>query len=63
MLNMDFIKVINDQYLFKLLLGPLQTFLLHDASARAQKYCQVSGLGFDFFFFLKSRSRLSTIKT
>ena len=63
-INMAFIKVVNDQYLFKLLLGPLQTFWLHDVSARAQKYFQVLGLGLEFFFFfLKSRSRLSTIKT
>ena len=41
MLNMAFIKAINDQHLFKLLLGPLQTFWKHDASARAQKYFQV----------------------
>ena len=64
MLNMAFIKVVNDQYPFKLLLRPLQTFWLYDASARAQKYFQVLGLGLDFFFFfLKSRSRVSTIKT
>ena len=55
MLNMAFIKVVNDQHLFKLLLGPLQTFWLHDASARAQKYFQgyrvlVSNF---FFFFLE----------
>ena len=62
-INMTFIKVVNDQYLFKLLLGPLQTFWLHDASAGAQKYFKVLGLGLEFFFFLKSRSRLSTIKT
>ena len=56
MLNMVFIKVVNDQYLFKLSLGPLQTFWLHDASTRAQKYFQVLGLGFEFLFFFKSRS-------
>ena len=49
-INMAFIKVVNDQFLFKLLLGPLQTFWLHDASARAQKYFQVLGLGLEFFF-------------
>ena len=43
MLNMAFIKVVNDQHLFKSLLGPLQTFWMHDASAR--------GLGLEFFFF------------
>ena len=62
MLNMAFIKVVNDQYRLKLLLGPLQTFWLHDASARAQKYFEVLGVSLDFFF-LRSRSRLSTIKT
>ena len=50
MLNTTFIKVVNDQYLFKLSLGPLQTFWPHDASARAQKYYQVFGLGLEFFF-------------
>ena len=55
MLNVAFMKVVNDQHLFKLLLGPLQTFWLHDASARAQKYFQVyrvlvSSLS---FFFLE----------
>ena len=51
MLNMAFIKDVNDQYLFKLLLGPLQTFWLHDASARAQKYFQVYGVLDSIFFF------------
>ena len=50
-INMAFIKVVNDHNLFKLLLGPLQTFWLHDASARAQKYFQVLGFGLEFFFF------------
>ena len=50
MLSIAFIKVVNDQYLFKLLLGPLQTFWLDDASPRAQKYFQVLDLGFEFFF-------------
>ena len=50
MLNMAFVKVVKDQYLSKLLLGALQTFWLHDASARAQKYFQVLGLGLEFFF-------------
>ena len=64
MLNVAFIKVINNQYLFKLFLGPLQTLWRHDASARAQEYFQVYRvLVSNFFFFLKSRSRLSTIKT
>ena len=48
-INMAFVKVVNDQYFFKLLLGPLQTFWLHDASARAQKYFQVLGLSLKFF--------------
>ena len=52
-INMALIKVVDDQYLFKLLLGPLQTFWLHDASARAQKYFQVLGLGLEFFFFFE----------
>ena len=51
MLNMDFIKVVNDQHLFKMLLGPLQTSWQQDAYAWAQKYFQVLGLGLDFFFF------------
>ena len=38
MLNMAFIEVVNGQYPFKLLLGPLQTFWLHVASTQAQKY-------------------------
>ena len=50
MLNMAFIKVVNNQYLFKLLLGPLQTFWLHNSSARDQKHFQVFGLGLEFFF-------------
>ena len=53
MLNMAFIKVVNDQYLFKLLLGPFQTFWLHDASARAQKYFQGYGVLVSNFFFLE----------
>ena len=54
MLIMAFIKVVNDQHLFKLLLGPLQTFWLHDVSVRAQKYFQVYRvLVWSFFFFLK----------
>ena len=56
LLNMTFIKVVNDQYryLFKLLLGPLQTFWLHDASARAQKYFQVYRIFVsNIFFFLE----------
>ena len=60
-INMAFIKVVNDQYLFKLLLGPHQTFGLHDASARGQKYFQVLGLGLESFFFFKSRSRPSKL--
>ena len=62
MLNMAFIKVVNDQYLFKWLLGTLQTY----ASARAQKKFQVYRVlvsNFFFFFSLKSQSWLSTIKT
>ena len=51
MVNTAFIKVVNDQHLFKLLLGPLQFFWLHYASTRAQKYFHVLGLGLDFFFF------------
>ena len=61
MLNMAFIKVVNDQCQFKLFLGPLQTFRLYDASARAQKYFQVLGLGLEFFCFLEVS--VSTIKT
>ena len=54
MLNMAYMKVVNDQHLFKLLLGPLQTFWLPDASARAQKYFQVYRvLVSSFFFFLE----------
>ena len=50
MVNMAFIKVVNDQYQFKLLLGPHQTFLLHDASARAQKFFKSWVLVSNFFF-------------
>ena len=57
-INMAFIKVVNDQYLFKLLLGPLQTFWLHDASARAQKYFQVLSINLEFLFFEVSVSTL-----
>ena len=54
MLNMAFIKLENDQHQLKLLLGPLQTFWLHDASARAQKYFQVYRvLVSSFFVFLE----------
>ena len=53
MLDMVFIKVVNDQHLFKLLLGLLQTFWLHDASARAQKYFQVNRVLVSIFFFLE----------
>ena len=54
MLKAAFTKAVNDQYLFRLLLGPLQTFWLHDASARAQKYFQVHRfLVSNFFFFLE----------
>ena len=59
---MAFIKVANDQYLlFKLLLGPLQTFWLHDASARAQKYFQALGLGLEFFCFCFVEVSVSTL--
>ena len=47
MLNVAFIMVVNDQYLLKLSLGLFQTFWLHDASARAQKYFQVLGFGLE----------------
>ena len=51
MLNMAFIKAVNDQYLFKLLLGPVQTY----ASARAQKkVSSLQGLGLEFFIFIFS---------
>ena len=60
-INMAFVKVVNDQLLFKLLLGPLQTFWLHDASARAQKYFQILGLGLELLFFFAVS--VSTIKT
>ena len=54
MLNMAFIKVVeDDQHLLKLLLGPLQTFWLHDASARAQKYFQVYRVLVSKFFFFE----------
>ena len=53
MLNMAFIKVVNDQHLFKLFLGPLQTFWLHDGSARAQKYFPVYRVLVSNFFFVE----------
>ena len=62
MLNIALIKVANDQCLFKLLLGPLKTFLLHDASAWAQKYFRVYRvLDASLCFFLEVS--VSTIKT
>ena len=54
-----FVKVVNEQYLFKLLLRPLQYFSLHDASARAQKYFQVLDLGLNFFFLEVTISTLN----
>ena len=54
MLNKAFIKFVNYQHLCKLLLGSLQTFGLHDASAQAQKCFQVYRvLVSSFLFFLE----------
>ena len=42
MLNTAFTKVVNDQYLFKLLLGSFQFFWLHDASADGSIFLKFS---------------------
>ena len=41
LLNPAFSKVVNDQYLLKLLLGPSQTFWLHDASGSTYKKIRI----------------------